>query len=227
MRLNKFLAEAGLGSRRKVEELITAGRVSVNGEAISELGTQVEAHDQVRVDGERVRGEKKVYYLLNKPRGYLCTNNPLEKRKRVIDLFGKDHRLFSVGRLDRDTSGLLIVTNDGDFAQRIIHPSSGLVKEYVVKTPNEITPEHLKTISKGARVERKWVKPVLVKKVRRGTLKVHIKEGRKHEVRLLVARANLEILELKRTRIGNLQLGEIPEGHFRPLSFAERNLFSE
>lgn len=223
-RLSKVLASAGVASRRGCEELIFEGKVTVNGKIILKPEFHVcLKEDDVRVDEHKVRAtQEKVAYILNKPTGYICSNKPMERKKLVVDLFPPDTRLFTVGRLDRDTTGLLIVTNDGHFAQKVIHPSSNIEKEYLVKTQQEITHDHLVTISKGGMVEGFFVRPVSVKKVRRGTLKIVVKEGKKREVRVLVQKAGLKITELKRIRIGGLLLGTIPEGTYRTLSEEEK-----
>jgi 23S rRNA pseudouridine2605 synthase len=226
-RLSKVLAAAGIASRRACEELIFAGKVTVNGKVVVKPQTLVSLDkDEVTVSGNPVnKPQEKVYYILNKPKGYVCSNVRIGRKKLVIDLFQDlPYRLFTVGRLDRDTTGLLIVTNDGHYAQDIIHPSKGLSKEYLVKTVQEITPEHLAKISKGALVEGCWVKPVRVLKVRRGTVKISVSEGKKREVRILVQKAGLEIVSLHRIRIGGLILGNIPEGTWRPLSEKEKSL---
>ncbi len=220
-RLSKALAAAGIASRRAAEELIFEGRVKVNGQVVTVPQTLVDwENDAISVDETPLKGEeRKVYFILNKPHGFICSNTRLGSKKLVIDLFSHlNLRLFTVGRLDRDTTGLLIVTNDGFFANKVIHPSSNIVKEYLIKTAHEITDEHLKQISKGTYIEDTWVKPVKVEKVRKGTLKVQVKEGKKREVRLLVQNAGLEILELSRIRIGGLRLGPIPPGTFRELT---------
>jgi len=140
-------------------------------------------------------------------------------KKIVLDIFdGLPYRLFTVGRLDRETSGLLIVTNDGHFANEVIHPSKGLAKEYLIKTEQEITQEHLELISQGALVEGAWVRPKKVQKVRKGTLKIVVTEGKKREVRNLVEKAGLNLLSLSRIRIGGLNLGAIPYGSFREMT---------
>jgi 23S rRNA pseudouridine2605 synthase len=224
-RLSKALAAAGIASRRAAEELIFEGRVTVNGEKILVPQTLVcLKKDTVCVDEVRVRSEeRKAYFLLNKPHGYICSNTRIGTKKLVIDLFSaEDLRLFSVGRLDRDTTGLLIVTNDGHFAQKVIHPSARVQKEYLVKCAQEITHDHLRTISEGMYIENGWVKPVKVTKVRKGTIKVIVMEGKKREVRLLVQKAQLDILELSRIRIGNLRLGPLPIGTYRELTEAEK-----
>jgi 23S rRNA pseudouridine2605 synthase len=143
----------------------------------------------------------------------------------VLNLFPNEkRRLFTVGRLDRDSIGLILVTNDGDFSNRIIHPSYGIQKEYLVKVNREVTHDHLVRMSEGIEIEDAFVKPIRVRKVRRGTIKVTVAEGKKHEVRLLVSAAGLEVKELKRIRIGDLHLGMLPTGNWRPLTKKEYNL---
>lgn len=226
-RLSKVLASAGVASRRASEELIFKGRVTLNGEVILVPQTLVCAEkDQICVDNEPILPEeKKVYYILNKPNGCICSNAPLGTKKRVVDLFAHlPYRLFTIGRLDRDTTGLILVTNDGHFANKVIHPSSNIQKEYLIKTLQEVTDLHLKQISKGMFIEGSFVKPIRVVKVRKGTLKIVVKEGKKREVRLLVQGANLEILELCRIRIGGLLLGPIAEGSFRAMTETEKQI---
>lgn len=226
-RLSKALAAAGIASRRACEALIFAGRVTVNGETVKLPQHHVDFdQDQISVDGEWVKAEqKKIYYMLNKPVGFICTSVRPGKKPIVLDLFPeKSERLFTVGRLDRETTGLLLVTNDGHFANEVIHPSSNVVKEYIVKTLQEITPEHLESLSQGARVDEKWVRPVSVFKVRKGTFKIAVKEGKKHEVRIIAERADLKIAELTRIRIGSLLLGALPMGEFRPLTEKDKRL---
>jgi 23S rRNA pseudouridine2605 synthase len=221
-RLSKTLAAAGIASRRACEELIFAGKVSVNGNVIFTPQTLVDpAHDVIIVQGKRVEAQKKkVYFLLNKPAGVICTS--VEKvggAKRVLDIFGHiPYRLFTAGRLDQETTGLIIVTNDGAFANRVIHPSFNHSKEYLAKTDQEITHEHLKLLSEGVRIERSVVKPLSVKKVRRGTVKVTIAEGKKHEVRTMLAEAGLTVRELVRIRIGPLSLANLLPGQYRELT---------
>jgi 23S rRNA pseudouridine2605 synthase len=226
-RLSKVLASAGVASRRAAEELIFSGRVKVNGQTVNVPQTLVSLEkDLVEVNGERIAAsEQKLYFLLNKPEGYLCTSVRPGTMRIVLDLFpGLPERLFTVGRLDKDTSGLLIVTNDGHFANRLIHPSSRIAKEYLVKCRQEIAAPHLETLSEGARVDEKWVKPLSVTKVRRGTFKIVVKEGKKHEVRILCERAGLKIETLHRIRIGGLSLGSLQAGEWRPLTEQERSV---
>jgi 23S rRNA pseudouridine2605 synthase len=228
-RLSKTLAASGVASRRACEELIFAGLVSVNGSIIRTPQTLVDpTSDQITVQGRKIKEEeKKVYYLLNKPAGYICTT--VKKKmgaKRVFDLFSHlPYRLFTAGRLDQETAGLIIVTNDGFFANRVIHPSFNVSKEYLAKTEQEITFEHLKAISEGVWIQRTHVRPLSVKKVRRGTLKIVVSEGKKHEVRALLSAAGLTVKELTRLRIGPLSLGALAPGHFRELKAEEIRSF--
>ncbi|MBS0623498.1 MAG: rRNA pseudouridine synthase [Verrucomicrobia bacterium] len=221
LRLNKALAP--IASRRAAEKLIEQGRVTLNGELVSHPAHFVEIGvDTLCVDGEPVRQEeKKVYFLLNKPPGYLCTAQE-GPAKRVLDIFEHlPYRLFTVGRLDRETSGLIIVTNDGEFAQTLIHPSFEHHKEYLAKVSQEISDTHLKTISQGVIIQGCAVRPISVTKIRRGTLKIVIAEGKKHEVRELVRAADLSLLDLRRIRIGPLSIGNLPIGGWRELSYKE------
>lgn len=222
-RLSKILAASGVASRRKCEELIFDGRVKVNGEIVKVPETHVDPSiDEILVDGKKTSiVEKKVYYLLNKPAGTLSTSLDAGGEKSVLNFFDTNLRLFTVGRLDKDTKGLLLVTNDGQFAHHVIHPSKNISKEYLAKVDHEVNDEHLKAISQGTLVEGTWVKPLSVKKVRDGTLKITVSEGKKREVRLLLENALLKVRELKRIRIGSLVLGDIPEGSYRELTPSE------
>jgi 23S rRNA pseudouridine2605 synthase len=223
-RLSKMLAAAGVASRRACEELIFAGKVKVNGETVLIPQTMVGPEDHVIVQGEKVSApEEKLYFILNKPKGYLCTAKRTNQSKIVLDLFEDvEERLFTAGRLDKNTEGLIIITNDGHFANRVIHPSSNLQKEYLVKTDKEVTHEHLLAINRGTLVEGIFVKPIRVTKVRKGTLKITVTEGKKHEVRLLLENAGLHVRELTRIRIGGLHLGSLKIGQWRNLSAKEQ-----
>lgn len=223
-RLSKWLAASGVASRRACEDLIFAGRVKVNKEVVHLPQTPVDSNDVILVDNKPITQiEKKVYYLLNKPKGYICSAKGNPKTKLVLDLFEDvEQRLFTVGRLDKDTCGLLIVTNDGLFANQVIHPSANIHKEYLAKTDSEISPEHLIAISNGTLVEGIYVKPIRVKKVRKGTVKITIAEGKKREVRNLLEAAGLQVRELTRIRIGGLQLGSLPIGTWRAMTENEK-----
>jgi 23S rRNA pseudouridine2605 synthase len=227
IRLNKFLSSSGISSRRGVEKIIFEKKVKINGYVVDQPQKKIDStKDLITVNNVVIRPEKKVYYLLNKPRGYVCSNSRIHPQEKIInDLFPSSSRLFTIGRLDKTTVGLLLVTNDGDFAQRIIHPSNNLSKEYLIKTKQLITAEHLLTISSGIFIYKKLIKPVVVKKVRKSTFKIVIKEGKKHEVRLFCEKAGLEIILLKRIRLGPFQLGSIQEGTYRELTEKEKKSF--
>lgn len=219
-RLSKWMAAAGVASRRSCEEIIFASRVQLNGSIVTAPQTLVSADDTITVDGLPIAPkEQKVYFLLNKPKGFVCSTIGA---KKVLDLFVDiPQRLFTIGRLDKDTTGLLLVTNDGHFAHKVIHPSANIHKEYVLKATQEITPEHLVTLRQGAYVEGGFVRPVHVEKVRKNTLKIVVSDGRKREVRQLAEKAGLQVLELKRTRIGGLHLGKLELGQWRVMGEKE------
>ena len=220
-RLSKILASAGVASRRAAETLIFDGRVMVNGKKVLVPQTMVDPEgDTITVDRKPVGTQVgRLYYALNKPVGYQCTNDPRIKR-RAVDLVQAPEgvRLFTVGRLDKDTSGLILVTNDGHFANKIMHPSGGIKKEYIAKVDQEITHDHLIALSKGCRVEGVLVRPVRVTKIRRGTIRIVVQEGRRHEVREMLSAVGCSVLELKRVKIGHLSLGTLPEGQARTIN---------
>ncbi|MBB64231.1 MAG: pseudouridine synthase [Waddliaceae bacterium] len=227
IRLSKALAQAGVASRRASEELIFEGKVEVNGEKILLPQTMVDPiEDNIVVNGKKASPEsKKVYYILNKPKGLLCSNVPGENSKNqrlVVDLFPGKERVFTVGRLDRDTTGLIVVTNDGHFGHKVIHPSSNIHKEYLVKVDKFVNLDHLRLIEQGVWIDGAHVQPIRVRKMRRGTLRIIISEGKNREVRRLMAKAGLKVRELTRIRIGGLHLGSLPVGHYRQLGNNER-----
>lgn len=223
------MAAAGVASRRACEDLIFSGKVTVNGIIALLPQTMVNEQDEIVVDGHPIgEKQKKLYFILNKPKGYVCSAKGSSRSKLVLELFENvKERLFTVGRLDKDTEGLLIVTNDGHFANSVIHPSKNIPKEYVAKTDQEITDDHLKAISSGTLVEGTFVKPLKVAKVRKGTVKIVIGEGKKREVRMLLEAAGLQVLELSRIKIGNLTLGMLPVGSYRPMTERDKELIFE
>jgi 23S rRNA pseudouridine2605 synthase len=229
-RLNTFIARYLPTSRRQAEEVIFSGQVLVNGEPCREPFARVDYPKDIVSVGDRTIKPRKnfIYYALNKPRGYVCSEKRFRLERLVTDLFPKtSERLFTIGRLDKDSEGLILLTNDGQFAQDISSPKAGVEKEYVVKTRQEITHEHLIQLGKGGFVEGTFVRPKSVIKMRKGTTKVVLKEGRKREIRVLFEKADLEILELKRVRIGNLHLGSLPTGQYKTILETERlSIFS-
>ena len=225
-RLQKVLAAAGLGSRRKCEAMISSGRVEVNGER-AELGDRVEVgSDEVRVDGIPIDLEvEKRYYLLNKPPGYITTVKDTRKRSTVMDLIHEEARLFPVGRLDKDTRGLLLLTNDGYLAQRLTHPSHGVEKTYTVQAEGYLSDQGLARLRKGIRLEEGMTAAakvkVLARKGDRCVLEITIHEGKKRQIRRMCAAVGLRVTDLVRTRLGPLDLKGVAEGSYRQLTRAE------
>ena len=221
-RLQKVLARVGLGSRRVCEELIAAGRVTVNGE-VADLGRRVDTEvDTVEVDGVPVGvSPDVVYYLLNKPTGVVCSAADERGRKQVTELVPAEPRVFSVGRLDMDSEGLLLMTNDGALANRIAHPSHGLEKEYVVevalKRHGEVPAAVLRTLRKGVALEDGTTAPAKVKQVTPGVLQITIHEGRNRQVRRMCDAVGFPVLRLVRTRIGPIRDRKLQPGEWRKL----------
>lgn len=227
LRLNKFLAHAGVGSRRHCDDLIVAGRVKINGEIVRDLGVQVDqATSKVFVDDSPVHSEKLVYWAVNKPRGYLCTNHDPAGRPLAIHLVPHvDQRVYTVGRLDEDSEGLLLLTNDGDLAQQLMHPRYGVEKTYEVLVAGSPTPDELKQITTGVWLSDGRVKAKFVKKFKRQGestwLKIVLAEGKNREVRRMLAKLRHKVMRLKRVAIGSVQLDRLPKGKSRKLSLSE------
>ncbi|MCK5942561.1 MAG: rRNA pseudouridine synthase [Planctomycetes bacterium] len=227
VRLNHFLAKAGVCSRRNADELIATGRVEVNGEVITELGVRVDpVEDDVRFDGSRLHPEKAVYVLLNKPKGVVCTNAAHEQKKRVVDLLPTIRgRVFTVGRLDMDSEGLLLVTNDGAFAQEMTHPRFGISKLYAVVVRGRIEDEHLDKARGGVWLSEGPTGGMQLKIDRmtkeRTFLKVTLREGKNREIRRVFAKLGYPVASLKRVRIGNLTLHGLGDGDWRFLQLDE------
>jgi 23S rRNA pseudouridine2605 synthase len=225
-RLQKVMAAAGLGSRRKCEAIIEAGRVEINGmKAV--IGDRVDLErDVVAVDGITLEShEEKKYFLLNKPPGFITTLKDTRGRPTVMELIHEKERLFPVGRLDRDTRGLLLVTNDGYLAHKLMHPSQGIEKTYVVEAVGEISSGGLAALRKGIDLEEGKTAPAKVKVLaERGggcILELTIHEGKKRQVRRMCTAVGLEVRDLFRTRIGPIDLKGVEEGSYRPLSADE------
>ncbi|GAB4149675.1 MAG: hypothetical protein Tsb009_24080 [Planctomycetaceae bacterium] len=226
MRLQRLLAQAGLGSRRTCEQYILDGRVSVDGKNITELGTTVcPSTQEIRVDGERVKVERKRYLLLNKPRGYLCTHRDPQGRPRAIDLLPSDCRLFTVGRLDENSQGLLLATNDGDLANRLAHPRFQVERRYRVQVAGKPTREALQQLKQGLNFSDGRFRIRGVKRLKTqgksSFLEIRLTEGQNREIRRLFARIGHKVMKLTRVGFGPLNLGRLPEGRTRPLKDAE------
>lgn len=224
IRIQKLLASAGVDSRRHCEEYILTGRVTVDGQTVREVGAKVDPDRQdVRLDGERVRTERKVYYVLNKPPGFLCTNRDPRGRPRAIDLFpGASHRLFPVGRLDENSQGLLLITNDGELAHRLAHPRFRVPKVYRVQVAGVPTRETVEQLSSGLYFAEGQFKVqgarLLRSKGKSSLLELVLTEGQNREIRRLLARLGHKVLQLQRIALGPLLLGSLPVGRFRPVT---------
>ncbi|HVE46593.1 MAG TPA: pseudouridine synthase [Acidimicrobiales bacterium] len=227
-RLQKVLARRGFGSRRTCEELIAGGRVRVNGET-AVLGRRVNVdRDTVEVDGVRVGvRENLVYYLLNKPPGVVTTASDPQGRRTVIDLVPLEPRVFPVGRLDADTEGLLLLTNDGELAHRLTHPSFGVEKEYLAEVASRPSLTALQRLRRGVVLDDGQTAPARVVLVAPTALRITIHEGRNRQVRRMCASVGHPVVRLVRTRIGPLAERGLRPGQWRPLSLAERRALEE
>ena len=226
-RLQKILAHAGVSSRRKAEELITAGRVSVNGETVTELGSKADlAVDKVKVDG-RVLAEPKhhLYIALHKPKNVVSTVRDPQGRQTVMSFFKGIHdRIYPVGRLDYASEGLLLVTNDGEFANRLMSPASHIAKTYLVKANGTLTPEQEEEFRRGIPMHGRRTAPAKLRLIRRGEnpwYEVQLIEGRQNQIRIMFKHFGRLVEKLKRVKIGFLDLGALKPGSYRTLTNAE------
>ena len=230
VRLQKLIAGSGLASRRKAEGLIAAGRVMVNGKIVTELGTRVNPErDHVKVDGKHLSAAQPfVYLMLNKPRNVVSTLDDPGGRTTVKDyLRGVSVRVFPVGRLDFDSEGLMLLTNNGDLAQALLHPRYHVPKTYLIKVKGVLTDEDIAQLEQGVRLEDGMTSPAQVKKVRKveanSWLEITIREGRKHQVKRMLESVGHPVIKLMRIRMGPLSLGHLEPGEFRFLTDREAN----
>lgn len=227
MRLQKFLATCGVASRRKSEELIKSGIIKVNGTIITQMGYKVDPKkDKITIRNKEVKIQKKnIYVLLNKPIGYITTMSDELGRKKVIDLIELPDRLFPVGRLDFNTSGLLILTNDGDLTFKLTHPKFEVEKTYVAKVKGKLTHEEIKKFQNGLLIEKYITLPAKLKIIKENfdnsVIEIKIREGKNRQVRKMCEAIGHPIIELKRVAIGNITLKDLPNGKYRYLSNKE------
>lgn len=228
IRLNKYLSEAGVASRRGVDRMIAEGRVSVNGEVVLALGLKVDVDkDRIQVDGRPVRREEShVYIMLNKPPGYIVTRKDPFGRPTVMSLLPPfKTRVNPVGRLDADSQGLLLLTSDGELANRLLHPRFEVSKTYLVKVKGCLTLAHIERLEKGVYLDGKKTAPAKIKVVKAGPkktlLRMDIHEGRKREIRRMIEAVGCRVLELERIRLAGLSLGGLKPGRWRHLSQKE------
>jgi len=223
MRINRFLAASGLGSRRSCEDLILNGSVTINGQICQNLATEVTEEDFVKVGSRRILPEKHIYVLLHKPRGYLCTAADTHERRTIFDLMPRNWpRLFHVGRLDRDSEGLLILTNDGDLGLRLTHPRYKIEKEYEVllDRPYDAAKDTPRLL-RGVNTEHGRAKADSVRQLAPNLLRIVLRQGLKRQIRLMLYKVGYEVKRLIRMRIGPLRLTELRAGEWRILTLAE------
>ncbi len=224
-RLQKVIANLGYTSRRKAEELILKGKVKVNGEKITELGTKVKNSDTIEVENTILDNNKNYeYYLLNKPRGVISSSSDEHGRKTVVDIIDTKERIYPVGRLDYDTTGVLLLTNDGEFANILTHPKNEIEKVYMAKLNKIINREHIHKLENGIKLDNQIIKPVKVKLKKMDKdnntcmVQIIIKEGKNHEVKRLFESVGFRVDKLKRERVAFLTLGNLKSGEFRKLN---------
>lgn len=226
-RLQKYMARCGVASRRKCEEIILSGKVRVNGITVSELGVKVDINkDKVEYDGKTIfPEEKKLYIMLNKPEGYITSAKDEKNRKTVIDIIKVDERIYPIGRLDYDSSGLLLLTNDGDIYNKIIHPRVKIMKEYIAFISGEIKKSELEKLEKGIDIGGYITAPAIAELLsyEKGNsfIKIGIYEGKNRQIRRMCSAINHEVISLKRTAIGKIQLGKLKKGEYRYLTKEE------
>jgi 23S rRNA pseudouridine2605 synthase len=220
-RLNKFIADCGITSRRKAEELILQGRVAVNKKTITKLAFNILVEsDEVTVDGEKIKPADHVYYLLNKPKGVVTTTDDEKNRMTVTDLIKSKQKIFPIGRLDYNTTGVLILTNDGEFAQKLIHPKNNIVREYEVKLDKELEVEHENALLKGVFIDGSRGKFIAIKygkKKDRKNITVQCTEGRNHFVKKMFTTINYTVEKLHRSSFAGI-IPDIPIGSYRKLT---------
>ena len=220
-RLQAFLAHCGVASRRASEQIILDGRVTVNGTVITELGTKVSSADKVCVDGKPVHlEERKCYVLLNKPAGFVCSSSDEKGRQVAADLLKDSYkeRLYNVGRLDMYSKGMILFTNDGDFAVKLSHPSSQIEKEYIVETSQDVSPETAKLLEHGVRIDNIFYKCVRCEILKPRKIKIVLIEGKNREIRRMLESQNIGTRSLVRVRIGNINLDDLRPGEHRDLT---------
>lgn len=222
MRLNRFLAAAGVGSRRHCDQLIAEGRVTINGRVVTDFSTQPAEDDHVKVGGRLVRGERKLHIILHKPAGFVSTHADPNARDTIFDLLPpKFPRLFNIGRLDAQTEGLLILTNDGDLAQRLTHPRYKVEKEYEVTLDRPWEPALAQKLLAGIMLDGERARMEKVQTIRMTRVRVVLRQGINRQIRRMFYELGFEVKKLVRVRVGHLRLGDLPRGHWRPLSKAE------
>ena len=233
-RLQKQISALGYCSRRKAEELIVKGLVKVNGTVVTELGTKVDPNDVIEVEGVTLSKQEKEYYVFNKPREVVSTTSDDKGRKTILDYFDIDTRIYPIGRLDYDTTGIILLTNDGEFANLMMKPSSNIKKVYLAKINGILSLEEINILKKGIKVKgiSYNIDKIKVKKIDKAKntsmVEITIHEGKNHEIKKIFEYFNLDVLKLTRLSYGSISLGDLPSGKYRKLSIHEvKVLYSE
>lgn len=232
-RLQKQISALGYCSRRKAEELIVKGLVKVNGEVVTELGTKVDPNDVIEVEGNTLTKQEKEYYVFNKPREVVSTTSDDKGRKTILDYFDINTRIYPIGRLDYDTTGIILLTNDGEFANLMMKPSSNIKKVYLAKINGILSLEEINTLKKGIKVKGLSynIDRIKVKKIDKAKntsmVEITIHEGKNHEIKKIFEYLNYDVLKLTRLSYGSISLGDLPSGKYRKLSIHEvKTLYS-
>ena len=227
MRINKFLSSLGIASRRAIDKYIEEGRIKVNG-VIASTGIDVTEDDEIYIDNKKIetnRIEKKVYFMLNKPLEVLSASSDDRGRKTVVDLIKTDKRIFPIGRLDYMTSGLILLTNDGELFNRLVHPKSEIYKKYYIKVFGEVKKEEIEELKKGVLLEDGKTLPAKISGIKydknKTSMYISIREGRNRQIRRMIEKFGYKVLMLRREKIGELSLGDLKEGKYRELTREE------
>ena len=227
MRINKFLSSLGIASRRAIDKYIEKGRIKVNG-VIASTGIDVTEQDEIYIDNKKIetkRIEEKVYFMLNKPLEVLSASSDDRGRKTVVDLIKTDKRIFPIGRLDYMTSGLILLTNDGELFNRLVHPKSEIYKKYYIKVFGEVKKEEIEELKKGVLLEDGKTLPAKVSGIKydknKTSMYISIREGRNRQIRRMIEKFGYKVLMLRREKIGELSLGDLKEGKYRELTREE------
>ena len=227
MRINKFLSSLGIASRRAIDKYIEEGRIKVNG-VIASTGIDVTEEDEIYIDNKKIetnRIEEKVYFMLNKPLEVLSASSDDRGRKTVVDLIKTDKRIFPIGRLDYMTSGLILLTNDGELFNRLVHPKSEIYKKYYIKVFGEVKKEEIEELKKGVLLEDGKTLPAKVSGIKydknKTSMYIYIREGRNRQIRRMIEKFGYKVLMLRREKIGELSLGDLKEGKYRELTKEE------
>lgn len=225
MRINKFISKSGVASRRKADELVQQGFITINDEIIDTPGAKVDLDkDVVKYKGQIIKPlDDKYYFLLNKPVGYACTNSKKFDDKIIFDLIDIDTKLFSIGRLDKDSRGLIMITNDGNIYNKVIHPRSELFKTYLVRIDKRFLPRHKEVLEKGVDIGGYITQPCIINILGDKTIEIKIKEGKNRQIRRMFASLNYKVVDLNRIKIGDISLDGIDLGKYRNMTDKEIN----